>query len=248
MNESILLLNDDVWNWIFDCGSWLPPVELLRQWLLWATGPSWFDVALRAAKGNSSLALAWNIGWGLVPWTLFVLPYALVQLIPLVATFHGHNPLHLLDRWTMRPTRAYDAWIRSGVYRDHVRPRWNKLWKLMERVFILARDFDLFGSYVKCKCSRRYRRIALDSDSKLTCHLLRAVFDSWSHDQVSLVSAKQQQNECLHFGLVHLLSLWLTHSCCRCVPVCHFVGRSSSKAVKTASCGASTRSSSSPLA
>jgi hypothetical protein len=87
MNESLLLLNDDLWNVIFDFGSnFVPGTDLVRSFLYAAHGPGWNDMALRASEKEWSL---WNMGLGIIPWVALVLPYALIQLIPLIATFHG---------------------------------------------------------------------------------------------------------------------------------------------------------------
>lgn len=150
MNESLLLLNDDAWNWIFDLGSFVPGVNLLRRWLYWAHGPSFLDLSLRADDEWLSL---WNLGWAVLPWACLVLPYALIQLIPLSATFHGHNPLQLLDPYSPKPMQMYNRWIKSELYHERIRPKWNKLWDRLEHAFVLARDFELFGSYVKVSCA-----------------------------------------------------------------------------------------------
>jgi len=77
---------------VFDLGSFVPGVDLLRRWLYWAHGPHLFDLAFRShtpdAKGWMQLG-GWNdVALAALPWLFLVIPYALVQLIPLTSTFH----------------------------------------------------------------------------------------------------------------------------------------------------------------
>jgi len=155
MNESILLLNDDLWNWVFDLGSFVPGVDLLRRWLYVAHGPHWFDLAFRP---SGSKGLVWNdVALGVMPWLFLVIPYALIQLIPLTATFHHHNPLSLFDPYTPKPMEWYRRWESCALYTKRVRPVWHQVWSLMESAFVVARDFELFGSYVKFSHMTKYR-------------------------------------------------------------------------------------------
>ena len=146
LNESILLLNDDIWNAIFDLGRWVPFVGWIRSFTFAVHGPHWFDLALRASPDNLSL---WNMSWASIPWCCFVLPYAFIQLIPLSGTFHGENPLRLFDPYTKKPMELWTKWLASDLYKTRVQKHWKRAWAKALEVFMVARDFDLFGSYVK---------------------------------------------------------------------------------------------------
>jgi hypothetical protein len=147
MNESILLLNDDWWNAIFDVAGYVVPgMEYVRQWLLFAHSPPYVDLAFPPSEKPFS---AWNIGLGLIPYVCFNLPYAFIQLIPLIGTFRGHNALEFFEPYTTKPLQWYRAAKQSETYKKRIKPIWNRIWDWMEVGFTWGSIFDLFSSYVK---------------------------------------------------------------------------------------------------
>jgi hypothetical protein len=160
LNESILLLNDRWWTAAFNAvGYVIPGVEHVRRWFLFAHSIPYADFALAPSRSTYS---TWNICLGLVPYVCFVLPYALVQIIPLVGTFRGHNALELFEGMvvrgrTLHPLQWYREALASSLYTKHVQTLWHKTWELMERAFVWGTIVDLFSSYVKFGHMTKFR-------------------------------------------------------------------------------------------
>ncbi len=161
INESFLLLNDNVYNFCFDLFSFIPGVNLTRRFLLHAHGPSYTDLAFRShgVLYSKDSGIEFNdVALGILPWLLLVLPYALTHLIPLIGTFHGHNALEMLGpHYSVRPLAWYARWLSCDFYQKRVGPVWNRVWTGMETIYMLGRDFDVFGNYVKFTHMTKYR-------------------------------------------------------------------------------------------
>lgn len=147
INECILLLNDDVWNYLFDvAGSVLPGMNHLRRWLLWTHQVPYCNLAFMPTVKPFSL---WNMSLAVIPYACFILPYALIQLIPLINTFRSHNALELFEPWSTKPLQAYRDFKQSIKYKKYIEPKWNKLWDWIEKGYTYGNIVELFGSYVK---------------------------------------------------------------------------------------------------
>jgi hypothetical protein len=186
-------------------------MKLLRRFFIFAHSVPYCDLAFAPSRDRWS---AWNWLLGSIPW-LFILPYALISLIPLVGTFHGHNALEIFDRWTKRPINTYRRIVDSRGYRESIKPAWERLWKRMEKGFVIGSYMDLFSTYVKfgqsdftgaainsgghehekARCREREREreqshscsvsVSLRCCSFFSPSLLLSISPSFQHDQVS---------------------------------------------------------------
>ena len=147
ITEMILLLNDNVWRALIP----FPGIISFLEYT--AVEP---------------YAVAWP--FKLLPWIFIAIPYFVISLVPLLATFHYDNPFSwpIFTRYSPFLLKFTQSIHQQAYFQRFFLPSWNHLMEWAEAGHDLVSPFRLCGRYVKFAhmTKRRWEIVIEGSDDQ----------------------------------------------------------------------------------